>query len=78
MNKEEINDILEELHLVRPEILQPKAKKLFIAIMIIADERDKYKKAIDEIKYTINNQMNYKEYVGIINDIEDALMEVSE
>lgn len=78
MNKEEINDILEELHLVRPEILQPKAKKLFIAIMIIADERDKYKKAIDEIKYTINNQMNYREYVGIINDIEDALMEVSE
>lgn len=43
MNKEEIQDILEELHLVRPEILQPKAKKLFEAIMIIADERDKYK-----------------------------------
>lgn len=78
MNKEEINDILEELHLVRPEILQPKAKKLFTAIMIIADERDKYKKTIDKIKYTINNQMNYREYVGIINDIEDALMEVSE
>lgn len=43
MTKEEIQDILEELHLVRPEILQPKAKKLFEAIMIIADERDKYK-----------------------------------
>lgn len=43
MTKEEIQDILEELHLVRREILQPKAKKLFEAIMIIADERDKYK-----------------------------------
>ncbi len=40
MNKEEIQDILEELHLVRPEILQPKARKLFEAIMSIADERD--------------------------------------
>ena len=40
MNKEEIKDILEELHLVRPEILKPKAKKLFEAIMSIADERD--------------------------------------
>lgn len=49
MSTEEINDILEELHLVRPEILQPKAKKLFTAIMIIADERDKYKSAIDKV-----------------------------
>ena len=55
MNKEEIEDILEELHLVRPEILKPKAKKLFEAIMSIADERDelqqenkKYKEVIDK------------------------------
>ena len=56
MNKEEIKDILEELHLVRPEILKPKAKKLFEAIMSIADERDelqqenkKYKEVIDKV-----------------------------
>lgn len=77
MDKEEINDILEELHLVRPEMLQPKAKKLFTAIMIIADERDKYKKAIDKINHILNNQFDYYEYVGIINDIEYVLMEVS-
>lgn len=46
MNKEEIEDILEELHLVRPEILKPKAKKLFEAIMSIADERDELKKQL--------------------------------
>ena len=48
MNKEEIEDILEELHLVRPEILKPKAKKLFEVIMSIADERDELKKQLEE------------------------------
>ena len=60
MSKEEIEDILEELHLVRPEILKPKAKKLFEAIMSIADERDelqqenkKYKEVIDKVSSQI-------------------------
>lgn len=60
MSKEEIKDILEELHLVRPEILKPKAKKLFEAIICIADERDillkqnqKYKEVIDNLKYKL-------------------------
>ena len=75
MNKKEINDILEELHSVRPEILQPKAKELFTAIMIIADERDKYKKIIDKINHILNNQFDYYEYVDIINEIEDILKE---
>lgn len=82
MNKEEINDILEELHLVRPEILQPKAKKLFTAIMIIADERDKYKKAIDEIatrlEYFLIGNLKYQssqdEFIKLLN----ILNEVSE
>ena len=59
MNKEEIQDILEELHLVRPEILQPKAKKLFEAIMSIADERDELlqrnSKAIEYIEHHTND-----------------------
>ena len=50
MSKEEIEDILEELHLVRPEILAPKAKKLFEAIMSIADERDKFQQENQELK----------------------------
>lgn len=60
MSKEEIKDILEELHLVKPEILKPKAKKLFEAIICIADERDillkqnqKYKEVIDNLKYKL-------------------------
>ena len=50
MNKEEIKDILEELHLVRPEILKPKAKKLFEAIMSIADERDELQQKNKQLK----------------------------
>ena len=50
MSKEEIEDILEELHLVRPEILAPKAKKLFEAIMSIADERDKFQQENQSLK----------------------------
>lgn len=65
MSKEEIKDILEELHLVRPEILKPKAKKLFEAIICIADERDilleqnqKYKEVIDKIDNFVRKYMD--------------------
>lgn len=49
MNKEEIQKILDELYTVRPEILNDKAKRLFEAIMQIADERDKAYKIIDKM-----------------------------
>ena len=48
-----MEDILEELKNVRPEVLKPEAKRLFDAIMKIADERDLYykntKKALEYI-----------------------------
>jgi len=49
MNKEEIQKILDELYTVRPEMLNDKAKRLFEAIMQIADERDKTYKIIDKM-----------------------------
>ena len=61
MNKEEIEDILEELHLVRPEILKPKAKKLFEAIMSIADERDELQQENQELKDRIDKVIEYIE-----------------
>lgn len=85
MSKEEIKDILEELHLVRPEILKPKAKKLFEAIICIADERDilleqnqKYKEVIDKaIKYIdeyrdyqdVHKQIGIDQYEDVTEDI---------
>lgn len=83
MNKEEIGDILEELHLVRPEILKPKAKKLFEAIMSIADERDelqqenqKYKEVFDKaIEYLETKRIREKAIIDI-DVLEGILKEV--
>lgn len=49
MNDEEIKEVLEELNEVRPEVLNNKAKRLFKAIMKIADDRDKANKRVDEL-----------------------------
>lgn len=38
----------------------------------------KQKEMIDKVKYILNNQFDYYEYVDIINNIEDVLKEVSE
>lgn len=44
MSEKEIQNVLEELNNVRPEILTEEAKRLFETIMRIADSRDYYKK----------------------------------
>lgn len=49
MNIEEANQVLQELNEVRPEMLNDKAKRLFEAIMLIADERDKANERVDEL-----------------------------
>lgn len=49
MNIEEANQVLQELNEVRPEMLNDKAKRLFEAIMLIADERDKANEKVDEL-----------------------------
>lgn len=43
MNHEEVEKVLDELQEVRPEKLNKDARRLFDAIMRIADERDFYK-----------------------------------
>ena len=49
MYNEEANQVLQELNEVRPEMLNDKAKRLFEAIMLIADERDKANERVDEL-----------------------------
>lgn len=41
-------------------------------------ENQKLKEAIDKIKHILNNQINYREFVDIVNAIEDVVKEVSE
>lgn len=54
MSNEEANKVLEELYEVRPEKLNDKAKRLFEAIMTIADSRDKAEADL----YEANNRIN--------------------
>ena len=58
MTKEQAQKVLDEMQGVRPELLDKEAKKLFEAIMKIADERDDLKKELkkkdDKIEKYIN------------------------
>ena len=57
MNKEEIQEVLDELNTVRPEMLNDKGKRLFEAIMSIADERDLYHSIIKEVREYIMTEL---------------------
>ena len=54
MSNEECEKVLKELDEVRPEKLNDKAKRLFEAIMKIADSRDKAESDL----YEANNRIN--------------------
>lgn len=66
---DEIKEVLEELQTVRPEMLNENAKRLFDAIMTIADERDKYARENERLK---------EEYIMLQNasdEVEDKLQD---
>lgn len=50
MTEKEVQKVLDELNTVRIEVLNDKAKRLFEAIMEIADERDELKKELEMLK----------------------------
>ena len=59
MTKEQTEKVLEELNSVRPEMLNGEAKRLFEAIMKIADERDNLYLEIQEKEKLINTLVDY-------------------
>lgn len=60
MTIKETQKVLNELKGAKPEELKGEAKRLFEAIMKIADERDELKKKIkDKIEEIKNNKENY-------------------
>ena len=75
MSNEEANKVLEELHEVRPEKLNGKAKRLFEAIMTIANSRDeieyKCKKALEDL-VKLEKEKNEK-----IRELESDLYEAN-
>lgn len=48
MTEQEAQEILDELNTVRPEMLNENAKRLFEAVMKIADERDDLQQRVDK------------------------------
>ena len=59
MTKEQVQKVLDELQGVRPEMLNGEAKRLFEAIMEIADERDNLYLEIQEKEKLINALVDY-------------------
>ena len=72
MNIEEANEVLKELDEVSPKILDDKAKRLFEAIMKIADERDKAKSDL----YEANNCIS--DLLDIIKEKDRAIENLTE
>ena len=83
MSNEEANQILKELYEVRPEKLNDKAKRLFEAIMTIADERDSVKADLYEANNRINDLLDIAkqkdkeiEELKVINQMQKYRIEV--
>ena len=45
-------------------------------IIELSKENQELKKVIDKINHILNNQINYREFVDIVNAIEDVVKEV--
>lgn len=58
MTNEQAQNVLDELQCVRPEKLNGEAKRLFEAIMKIADERDELKKELKKKDKQIEKYQN--------------------
>ena len=77
MSNEEANRILKELYEVNPEKLNDKAKRLFEAIMKIADERDSVKADLYEANNRINDLLDLvKQKDKRISDLEYSLLDM--
>ena len=74
MTNEEAQKVLDELQGVRPEVLNDEAKRLFEAIMKIADERDLLKEQLD---YVVNEYgATIEKQDKIINEMADEMADI--
>lgn len=72
MTKEEAQEVLDELNTVRPEKLNESGRRLYEAIMKIADERDNYKSILNEVReYLIENIEEWKDNEPSIDMVEE-------
>lgn len=71
MTNEEAQKVLDELQGVRPEVLNGEAKRLFEAIMKIADERDELNNEVREKDNRIKQLENMNKFQS--KDIKEAV-----
>ena len=77
MSNEECEKVLKELDEVRPEKLNDKAKRLFEAMMKIADERDSVKADLYEANNRINDLLDIaKQKDKEIEELKEECKEV--
>lgn len=58
--------------------LQEKYNNLLKEKIELKGQIKKQQEVIDKINHILNNQINYREFVDIVNAIEDVVKEVSE
>lgn len=68
MTQEEAQQVLDELNEIKSEQLEGNAKRLFEAIMKIADERDKIKQEYDRDTHILQNQLDLADAKNIEKD----------
>ena len=51
-------------------------KEIIKDVEQLQQENQKYKEVIDKIKHILNNLIDYREFVDIVNAIEDVVKEV--
>lgn len=68
MTEKEAQQVLDELNTVRPEMLNDEAKKLYEAIMKIANERDKIKQEYNRDTHILQNQLDLADAKNIEKD----------
>ena len=68
MTEKEAQQVLDELNEIKPEQLEGNAKRLFEAIMKIADERDKIKQEYDRDTHILQNQLDLADAKNIEKD----------
>lgn len=71
MNEKEAQKILDSMHGINPENLQGEAKRLYEAVMKIADERDELRETVERQNLEIMAQKQVHDYdVKMIDDVK--------
>lgn len=77
MTNEEAQKVLDELNTVRIEVLNDEAKRLFEAIMKIADNRDELQKIVERKDLEISSLKQVHDYdTKMIDDVKEKAVEL--